>query len=551
VIALRNIAHHLRAMAEEKPYQRAVVCPQGRDRSGRVRYAHLTYQQLERSSDSIAAGLRRIGVGRGTRVALLVPPSLDFFSLAFALAKVGATLVLVDPGIGARRVGRCLAEAEPEVFAGVPVAHLASVALGWSKGTIRTRITVGRRFGWGGYTLDDLRDPIDAPFPMAEPGPNETAGIFFTSGSTGAPKGVVYTHDIFAAQIEFLREHFQVAGNEIDLPTFPPFALFDPALGLTAVLPDMDASRPAKADPAKLVEAIRDHGVTQMFGSPAVIDLLSRHAVRTKSELPSLRRVLSAGAPVRGDILERMSLLLHRDARFYTPYGATEALPVTSIESREILAETRRETARGGGVCVGTPIRQVKLRMIRITDDPIETWTDDLLVADGEVGEIVVQGAIVTQAYHARPEANAMAKIRDSNGGGLMHRMGDVGRLDARGRLWFYGRKAHRVETAAGTLFPVACEGIVNEHAEVFRSALVGVGAMGAQEPVLVLELEQGVGRAAEARVRNEILETCARHDPLAGVRRVLFHPGFPVDRRHNAKIDRPALARWAAGREQ
>ncbi len=512
-----------------------------------MRYAHLTFRQLEDASDALARGLNRVGITEGTRVALLVRPSLDFFSLAFALAKTGAVLVVVDPGIGARRVGRCLDEAEPEAFAGIPLAHVARIGLRWSPKTIRTLVTVGRKGFWGGHTLAELYDPGDEPYPIVDPAPDTRAGIFFTSGSTGPPKGVVYTQDIFNAQIDFMRERFQFEGNETDLPTFPPFALFDPALGLTAIVPDMDPSNPGRADPAKLVEAIRDHGVTQLFGSPAVVDLLGRYAERHQISLPTVQRVLSAGAPVRPDVLDRMVRAIHADAQFYTPYGATEALPVTAIESREILRETRHETAKGGGVCVGRPITQVSVQIIGITDEAIDTWSDDLLVPSGDVGEIVVHGPIVTQAYHGRPEANAAAKIRHESGR-FLHRMGDLGRMDEHGRLWFYGRKAHRVRTASGDLFPVACEGIVNEHPDVFRSALVGVGPAGAQEPVLLIEAETDAKKTGTF-LEEEVRALCRDHSPLQQVTRVLLHAGFPVDRRHNAKIDRPALAEWVAGR--
>ena len=540
-----NIAHHLRTRAESEPRRRAVVCPAGRDRGGRVRYAHLTFAQLEEASDSLARGLNRIGVGPGSRVALLVRPSLDFFSLVFALAKTGAVLVLVDPGIGPLRVGRCLAEAAPTVFAGIPIAHLARIALRWSPQSIDTLITVGRRWGWGGHRLADLFDESPEPFPIVDPDPDARAGIFFTSGSTGPPKGVVYTHDIFSAQIEFLREYFQVAGNEIDLPTFPPFALFDPALGLTAIVPDMDASNPGRADPARLVEAIQDQGVSQIFGSPALVDLLGRYALERGLRLETVRRVLSAGAPVRPDVIDRLARVIHPDAHIYTPYGATEALPVATIEGREIMAETRFETARGRGVCVGRPVRQVSVRIIRITDEPISAWSDELEVPQGEVGEIVVRGPIVTQTYHGREEADAAAKIPTEDGR-MMHRMGDLGRLDAKGRLWFYGRKAHRVRTRGGVLFPVACEGIVNENPNVLRSALVGIGQAGEEEPVLLIEVEADATRRGED-LRRDILEVCRSEESLSAVQRVLFHPGFPVDRRHNAKIDRPMLAQWVA----
>ncbi|MGH7895586.1 MAG: fatty acid CoA ligase family protein, partial [Candidatus Binatia bacterium] len=543
-----NVASRLRETAQRCPDRLAVVCAAGRDGTGGARWQRLTFAELDGESDRVACGLERIGIGRGTRTVLMVPPGLDFFVATFALFKVGAVLVLVDPGIGRRNLGVCLGEAEPAAFVGVPLAHAGRLAFGWARASIRTVVTVGRRWGWGGPTLDELREGAGRAPQIAVVDRHETAGIFFTSGSTGVPKGVVYTHGIFAAQLEFLQEQFQPGDDDADLATFPPFALIDAVLGATAVIPEMDARRPASADPARLVEAILAHHTTRMFGSPALIDRLARHCESRGIRLTSIRRVLTAGAPVRGDIVERMSAVLPPDAEFHTPYGATEALPVTSIESREILTETRAASARGAGVCVGRPIRQVRVRVIRVTDEPIAAWSDDLVVPDGTIGEIVVEGAIVTPAYHARAASNALGKIRKADGG-IVHRMGDVGWLDPGGRLWFCGRKAHRVETASGTLWPDPCEGIVNEHPAVFRSALVGVGPPGAQEPIICLELERRAGRAERARIASEVLALCAAHEPMRAIRRVLFHRAFPVDRRHNAKIDRPALARWAARR--
>ena len=541
-----NVAWRLRETARRRPFQPAVVCASGRDRSGRARYVQLGFAQLDRESDRLARGFERVGIVRGTRTVLMVPPGLDFFTASFALFKIGAPMVLVDPGIGRRNLGVCLAEAEPEAFIGVPLAHAARALLGWGRSSLRTLVTVGR--GWSGHRLDALRDAPDPPYPLAALDADDVAGIFFTSGSTGVPKGVVYTHGIFAAQLEYLEDRFQLDDGGADLATFPPLALFDPPLGVTAVVPDMDASRPASADPARLVEAIEDHGATRMFGSPALIDVLSRHCQTQAVHLGSIRRVLSAGAPVRADIIERMCAALPPDAEFHTPYGATEALPVTSIESREILEDTREESARGGGICVGRPVHQVRVRVMQIRDGPVETWSDELLVPEGTVGELVVSGPIVTASYWRRPRDNALAKIRDTDGR-ILHRMGDLGRLDGKGRLWFCGRKTHRVETAHGMLFSVPCEGVANQHPEVFRSALVGIGAPGAQEPVLCLELEKQHGAEARQRIAREVLARCAAHETTRTIRRVLFHPGFPVDRRHNAKIDRSALARWASGR--
>jgi len=232
----------------------------------------------------------------------------------------------------------------------------------------------------------------------------------------------------------------------------------------------------------------------------------------------------------------------------HTPYGATEALPVSSIDSDRILDETAKATAAGKGVCVGRPVGQVDVAIIPISDGPVERWTDTLCLPPGSIGEIVVSGPVVTKSYCNRPDATRLAKIPDPRGG-FWHRMGDIGYLDKEGRLWMCGRKTQRVRTAAGELYTVPCEGIFNAHPAVFRSALVGVGTdRKKQEPVLCVELKKDAPADREG-IRDELLCLGARHPSTRALRTVLFHPNFPVDIRHNAKIAREQLAKWAARR--
>lgn len=543
-----NIAASLPRLAAQFPDRIAMRCPGSRGPDGLARFdLTLTYRELDARSDAIAAGLARHGIVRGTRTVVMVRPSPEFFLLMFALFKAGAVPVLVDPGIDKRALRQCLDEAGPEAFIGIPLAQLARVLLGWAK-SARVRITTGARAWLADATLARVeRDGAGAASQLAATEPDDVAAILFTSGSTGVPKGVVYRHRHFVAQIAMLRDAFGIEAGGVDLPTFPPFALFDPALGLTSIIPDMDPTKPALADPRKLHDAIARFGVDQLFGSPALMAVLAGHG----AALPTVKRVTSAGAPVPADVVAKMRELLPDDAQFWTPYGATECLPVAVIEGRELQA-TRAATDAGAGTCVGRAVAPNQVRIIRISDDAIEQWSDDLRVGEGEVGEISVAGPTVTDLYFNREAQTRLAKIREplpEGGERIVHRMGDVGYLDAQGRLWFCGRKSHRVETAQGPLYTEQVEPVFNTHREVRRTALVGVGAHGAQRPVLCVELAPGVDTRQWARIERELRVIGAGHAHTAGIERFALHPGFPVDIRHNAKIGREKLAVWAAAK--
>ncbi|GAB3100379.1 olefin beta-lactone synthetase [Lysobacter terrae] len=540
-----NIAASLPHLAAQFPERIAMRCPGTRGPHGFARYdTALTYRELDARSDAIAAGLARRGIARGTRTVVMVRPTPEFFLLMFALFKLGAVPVLVDPGIDKRALKQCLDEAQPQAFVGIPLAHFARALLGWAK-SARIRITTGKLALLADATLAQVeRDGADAGPQLADTQPDEVAALLFTSGSTGVPKGVVYRHRHFVAQIALLREAFGIEAGGVDLPTFPPFALFDPALGLTSIIPDMDPTKPALADPRKLHDAIARFGIDQLFGSPALMGVLARHG----EPLPSLRRVTSAGAPVPADVVARMRELLPDDAQFWTPYGATECLPVAVIEGRELQA-TRAATEGGAGTCVGRAVAPNEVRIIRIRDDAIAAWADAQALPAGAVGEITVAGPTATDTYFNRDAQTRLAKIRERLPDGserIVHRMGDVGYFDEEGRLWFCGRKSHRVEAVEGPLYTEQVEPVFNTHPDVRRTALVGIGAYGAQEPVLCVELASGVPASEWRRIERDLHVLGQSQPHTARIARFLRHPKFPVDIRHNAKIGREKLAQWA-----
>lgn len=528
----------LAAHARARPRGVALYLPAGRrHRSGRPGYAAVRFAELARRTDALAAGFTALGISPGARAAMLVPPGEAFFAVAFGLLKAGAVPVLIDPGIGRRNLRTCLREAAPSAFVGVPRAHAARQALGWCPDAEQL-VTVGPRTPGGGRTLRAVaRFGAKQPYSPPPVGPDRVAAIAFTSGSTGTPKGVEYRHANFVAQVAAIRELYDVQSGEVSVATFPPFALLGPLLGVTTVVPRMDPTRPARVNPERLADAVRTFDATILFGSPALLDTVSRWGSSTGARLPSLRRVISAGAPVPAAVIRRTLAMLPAGAEVLTPYGATEALPVASIGSTELLDLPEP------GVCVGRPAPGVDVAIIPITDEPLASLSGCSRPGIGSVGEIVARGPSVTRSYADRPAANAAAKIDWD--GIPAHRMGDLGYLDAQGRLWFCGRKSHRVTTADGVLFTSPAEEIVNTHPAVRRSALVGVGPAGSARPVICVQLEPPV-RPSEA-LSIELRALMAGSEATAAVQTVLYRKDFPVDIRHNSKIDRGRLATWAA----
>ena len=368
-------------------------------------------------------------------------------------------------------------------------------------------MTVGAPWWWTGKTLKSVRSAAesdDVPFEMADTRADELAAILFTSGSTGVPKGVMYTHGNFMAQVEAIRRTYQIEPGEIDLPTFPLFALFDPALGMSTVIPEMDFTRPADVNPKYLFQAIERFQVTNMFGSPALLNTVARGGAEVNMKLPSLRRVISAGAPVPAAVMASFSEMLHPETQIFTPYGATESLPVASVGSHTLLqAETRALTDAGKGVCVGQPVDIAEVRVIAISDEVISNWSDVTELPAGQIGEICVRGPQVTRSYFNRAESTELAKIMD--GEGFWHRMGDLG-IENDGNLWFCGRKSHRVKLRDGPLFTVPCELVFNTHPKVYRSALVSVEHDGQTRPVIVIETEGVLSAAEQDGLRAELL---------------------------------------------
>ncbi|MFE3259081.1 fatty acid CoA ligase family protein [Nocardia sp. NPDC059091] len=534
-------------IVDAHPEREAVIYADGRNRDGLPDYRHLTYAELDAWSDTIAERFAEAGVTRGVRTIVLVRPGPELYAVLYGLFKIGAVPVVIDPGMGMFKMLRCLQAADAEAFVGVTEAQALRIVFRAYFRKVRMAVTVGRSW-WQGPTLESWgRTPASA-LPEREHAPDdEPLLIAYTTGSTGPAKAVVLTHGNLSAmvdQVDAAREHVAPGTSLI---TAPVAGILELLLGSRCVLPPLIPSKVGATDPAHVVDAVQRYEVKTMFASPAVLIPLLRHIEQTGAALPSIESIYSGGAPVPDWCIAALRQVLPEPAKVYSGYGATEALPMATIESRELLGDLVEQAHTGHGVCVGAPALHVQARIIAITDDPLPDWADaearaaDLAASRG-IGELVVSGPNVSPRYFWPQAANRTGKIAE--GEVIWHRTGDLAWIDDAGRIRFCGRKSQRLETASGPMFTVQVEQVFNTVEGVARSALVGVGARGDQQPVLCVELTPGADRAVvEDRLRGRRDE----FDITKPVAEFLFHPRFPVDIRHNAKIGREKLAVWAA----
>jgi len=549
-----NIARHLPLMAVHQPDHAAVKIPRGRTAAGGIDYLTLSFAELDAEVDAWVARLKSRGVSPGDRVLVMVRQGLPLIAAAFALFKLGAVPVIIDPGMGRKNFLACVARSRPRVLLGIPLAQVMSHVFRSAFQSVDIRVWASgsptARLGFDQSKIENQKSK------MVASSASDLAAVLFTSGSTGAPKGVCYEHGMFDAQVRLVRDTYSITPGEVDLPMLPIFALFGPALGMTTVVPELDPRRPATVDPEKIVRAIQQEQVTNSFGSPTLWRKIARYCLANNITLPSLRRVLMAGAPVSPALFADLQKILPNGTA-YSPYGATESLPIASISGPEVLGETAALTATGYGTCVGRPVKDIEIKIIAITDSSIATLADAKELPPGQIGEIIVCGPVVTKTYDQLPEATALAKIEnreskiENAASEIWHRLGDLGYLDAEGRLWFCGRKAERVETHDGPLYTEQVEPIFNAHPSVARSALIGTGHDGHRPAIVIEPVSREVVATPSLRRKlvRELRVLGAAHPHTDRIRLTYLHPHFPVDVRHNAKIHRLALATWAVGK--
>lgn len=530
----------LRARAAERPDAVAVHFPIGR--SIGAGWRSVTFRELDAAADAHARGFAAHGLRPGDRTLLAVRPGAGFYALVFGLVRAGAVPVFIDPGMGPRAMLACIDAIEPVAVVAAPVADLV-------RRVARRPFRHVRRAFVDGFALPGAtplaRVPIDGgPLPELPRDPDADAVIVYTSGSTGPAKGVAMTHRVMTSRVRHVQAMLDLRPGTVISETLLVYTVLEVCMGLTVVVPPMNLAKPATVDPDVVLATFDRFRPSVASASPVVWQRTVRRAEALGRRVDGLDKLLTTAAPIPVDLHRRLAGVFGATTELFTPYGATEALPVAWVGTHEILADTAARTARGDGTCVGRLAPGIEVRVLEVVDGPIRSMADAMPIPPGPrapVGEIVVRGEAASPGYRAAPGADDAAKIPDE--GGTWHRMGDLGWLDDRGRLWFCGRVSHRLRTARGLVPSDAVEGVFDGHPGVVRTAVVGFGAPGAEKAVLCVELEPGEAWDAE---RERALLARAEGTRWEGlIAEVLVHPGFPTDARHNSKIRRELLRAW------
>jgi acyl-CoA synthetase (AMP-forming)/AMP-acid ligase II len=542
-----NISRHIVELAQVSAYKQAITSLAGRDTNGKMAYSHLTFRQLNQRSNELARGLQQAGVIRGTRAALQMLPGIEWFSIAYALLKIGAVPILLQPSLGMKKMARCIKAVEPQVLITEPIYQTIQMFNSGSFQSVHLHISTEKRWFSKGLSITDLQKNEPTSFQPAEMRSTDTGLIVFsTSCESEMPKPTVFTHGMLDAIIELFKSVMAVSLESTLVTTFPFFMILAPAMGIRQVIPESHSLKASKLDPRMLVETIWDYGVSHLLMSSTRLMMLTEFLKDESIFLPSIQRIASWGEPYPALELQRLHSYINEKTQIFPLYGMTEVPVVSTLGSHKIVSETQIKTERGFGLCQGKVVDGLEMRIIEVNDRPIDNWSDDLLVENGGIGELVVKGDAVSRQYYNNAKNDALHKIPD---GKLMwHRTGDIGWLDTRDNFWFCGRKQDRVIISEeDILYTIPCEAVFMQHERVYRCIIVGVGPIPYQTPVLIIELAPGDSGKYISTLTQELLDLAQAYPHTGNIRNILFRKCFPAHSLYHQKINRTQLTIWAA----
>ncbi len=535
-----NVARLMVELVEQVADRPAFVRLDEQGRTDQV----ITFERLHQLGGAAAGGLRERGIGRGSRVVVFVPMSIELYVTLLAVLRLGAVATFIEPWGGRRMIEQAAQLVDADAFVGIPKAFLLRL-MSPALRRIDVAVATGQRKVPGAERFHDLLRTPASQHVMGSTrmSPDEPALVTFTTGSTGTPKGTNRTHEILLAQHHALARQVPDAEHARVWTNLPVVVLHNLGRGVETVLPPDKVGQDPMPDPKTFHQLVARSGATIMALSPAPLGQLAKAPGR--APLSSIERVYTGGGPVTPELLEAAKAVLP-NARITALYGSTEAEPIAHASAEEVLA--RRGAMRAhGGIYVGHEVDDVDLLIVRPMRGPIElepgTSLQDWAVAEGAPGEVLVAGDHVNRESWQTPEAARENKVRDEHGR-IWHRTGDIARRAEDGGLWLLGRRGGGFTMKGRRWWALEIETPVTDLPEVERAAICMPRFTGSDREfknataVLAVEPADGFDRrdATDATVR------VLRDLGVAAQIEVRSLKKIPVDKRHATKIDVAAL---------
>ena len=534
-----NVSEYISHQAEMQPGKKAIVeLKKGSffniKSSSKVQSA-CSFDELEKKINIACQAFIKASLKKGDKVLVFIPPSIELISTTFALFKMGAIPIFIDPGMGKENLLDCVKSVDADALIGISKIFYLKKMSSKFFDSLRVSICTDSSL-WGDYSFEKIKKDVLNSFEVVDQKESDLAAILFTSGATGLPKGVEYTMGMFCNQVIKLKEIFSINSTDVDYAGYPLFSLFTLCMGASTYIPSaIDPKKPAKTSAQQLVKELKESRVTFATGAPSIWKKLAEYCEKKKIVLDDLKALVMFGAPVSGNLMRGLKKVMPH-GQIYTPYGATESLPVSIINSNMILGETFEQTELGRGVCVGYPVRDVNVQIIPLIEEEVSTLKS---LENYEPGEICVSSPMTSKAYHLYDQ-NSLSKIyvkKDS-----WHRMGDVGYMDEWGKLWYLGRKKHMIHFKNKNFFSVCVEGIFNSHPKIANSALIKISEMPAVAVILKKKVKF-MSAHEQGELQKKLSIFAQRFEETREIKKIVFVDEFPLDTRHNIKIDRIKLS--------
>lgn len=494
-----NIVHLFYEAAKKYPNKAAII----------YENQPISFAELEKQISQQAAYFQQKGIGKGDRVLIFVPMSLDLYRIVLALFSIGATAVFLDEWVSFKRLELCCEVAQCKAFIGGWKVRLLSF---FSSKLRKMPIKLGLNY-------DKNKNNYFSEIVVNQ---QDTALITFTTGSTGTPKAAKRTHGFLKAQFEALIEKIEPQPDDVDMPVLPIVLLINLGAGCTSVIADFKASEPEELNPAKVLHQIKQFGVNRLVASPFFIKQMALYTIDNHLKINQLKKIFTGGAPV----FPNEAALYDKafpTAKIEIVYGSTEAEPISSINAKTLISE--KNDALENGLNVGIPYHKAEVRIIEIEDKALFVnkiqELNDITLSEKTIGEIIVKGNHVLREYFNNEEALKRNKIFLNDD--CWHRTGDSGYIE-NGILYLTGRCTALIEHEGKILSPFMYEN--------YLQSLEGV------EIATILKQNNEIIAFIEAKtIFYDSIKTTIKIAKTA-ITQVRFVKKIPRDPRHNSKID-------------